>query len=259
MPSRPCPHCDCKFVNLKLLDIHVRHVHPEAAAHLPPQVPPQVPSPLQTQPSSGISPPFRSSTEANITPAMTVDSESQIFVLRAAKPGVAPLPPGPPLPRKAKKGPNPQQQPGSTARCFKVVYEAKGYYETQRLEVPSTESYETFLGRMAQVSAPVAGSFIAGRATGFTKDDGPWKYSLVSKKLNIEQPGAALSSNIMYQAMISELLKAYSPWTWANLWHVSNSIRLHFLVQCMCCVGIDGVNFRTCRKDQISREQRGNC
>ncbi|MCJ1265721.1 hypothetical protein MMC22_005601 [Lobaria immixta] len=150
---------------------------------------------------------------------MSVDSMEDIYVLRAAEPGVPPIPPLLPPPRKPKQDRKPKQKLGRTTRSFKVVYEAKGYHETQRFRVPSTESYGTFLDRMAQVSTPVAGSFITGRDTGFTKDDGSWKYSLVSKKLNIEQPGVELTSNIMYQAMISELVKAHSPWSWVNVWH----------------------------------------
>lgn len=145
----------------------------------------------------------------------------KIYVLRAAAPGVPPVPPGPQLPLRPKKDPNSKQHLDPTTRSFRVVYESKGYHETQRFEVPSTESYEAFLDRMAHVSTPVAGSFIAGRVSGFTKDDGPWRYALASRNLGTEQAGAELSGNIMYQAMISELLKANSPWKWAILWHVS--------------------------------------
>lgn len=161
------------------------------------------------------------STEAYIDPAMSIDSVDEIAVSGAAETGVPPTAPCARLPRKAKKDPNPKPHHGRTARTFRVVYESKGYHETQRSEVPSTESYEAFLDRMAKFSRPVAGSFIAGRDTGFSNEDGPWRYRLASRSLGIEQPGAELTSNIMYQAMISEILKARSPWNWAIVWHVS--------------------------------------
>lgn len=247
MPSRACPHCDSEFVTLRLLDIHIRHNHPEGAAKPSPLPPPLEQSPCEpsgsrvnvatyhdpthesgtneasdeNQSTSGTLLSFRSSTEAYIFQDVSVDSMEDIYVLRAAEPGVPPIPPLLPPPRKPKQDRKPKQKLDPTTRSFKVVYEAKGYHETQRFRVPSTESYGTFLDRMAQVSTPVAGSFITGRDTGFTKDDGSWKYSLVSKKLNIEQPGVELTSNIIYQAMISELVKAHSPWSWVNVWHVS--------------------------------------
>lgn len=185
----------------------------------------------ESQPSSGtvfhLS--AQSTEEANIDPAMSIDSRvDEIAVSRAAaETGVPPIPPCARLPRKAKKGPNPKPHHGRAPRTFRVVYESKGYHQTQRFEVPSTESYEAFMARMARVSRPVAGSFIAGRDTGFSQHDGPWRYRLASRKLGIEQPGADLTSNIMYQCMISEILKAHSPWNWAIVWHVSVSEFFH--------------------------------
>lgn len=246
MPSRACPHCNIEFATRRLLDIHIRHIHPEGAAKQSPLPPPPEQSSCEpssslanvatyhdptheretneasdeNQSTSGTFPSFRSSTEAYIIQAMSVDSMDDIYILGAAEIGVPPIPPYLPPP-KPKQNRKPQQNLGQTTRSFKVIYEAKGYHETQRFRVPSTESYVTFLDRMAQVSTPVAGSFITGRNTGFTKDDGSWKYSLVSKKLNTEGPGGELTSNIIYQAMISDLVKANSPWSWVNVWHVS--------------------------------------
>lgn len=231
MQCHPCPQCGIEFANLTLLNIHVRYLHREAAAQLSPPPPPleqsRDPTPESeeeegnddTRLSSGTLPPFGSSTEAYIIPVMSVDSMHDVYKLGAAKIGEPAIPP---LPQELKQTPRPHQDLGPSTRPFMIVYEAKGFHVTQRIHIPCTESYEAFLDRMARVSAPVAGSFITGRATGFTRDDGPWSYSLASRKRGILQPGAQLTSNIMYQAMISELLKAYSPWSWALVWHVSD-------------------------------------
>ncbi|MCJ1469597.1 hypothetical protein MMC07_008232 [Pseudocyphellaria aurata] len=232
----------------RLLDVHIRHLHPEAAAKIPPG--PTTPEQSRggsnsllanratslnlfdlahereakrqinkAQQSTGTFPSFHSSTGGNILAAMSIDSPDNIDMLRPAEPCVTPIPSGPPLPRTPHKSLKPRRHLGSVSRPFLVVYEPEGYHETLRMKVPSNEPYEAFLDRMSQVSAPVAVSFIADRVTGFTMDDGPWKYSLVSKELGTVKAGAALTSNIMYQAMISELLKAYSPWSWAIVWH----------------------------------------
>ena len=120
-----------------------------------------------------------------------------------------------------KVQPKPQPSINRNVRRFSIQYEAKGYNATQRFLIPSTEIYAAFLTRMAEASAAIANFFILGRTTGFTKDDGAWRYSLVDQK-GREQQGEALTSNILYQAMISELLKVTKEWKYALIWHVSS-------------------------------------
>ena len=57
---------------------------------------------------------------------MFVDSMGDVYVLRAAKIGVAPIPPGLPLPRKLEQGPKAHLHLSPIIRTFKVVYESKG-------------------------------------------------------------------------------------------------------------------------------------
>ena len=113
--------------------------------------------------------------------------------------------------------PTPAPKP-TCAKTFTVLFEATN----KRMKVPHNEQYEDFLERMRKASIPVADRYIVGRLTGFTKDDGAWRYVLVDKKGgSAEERG--LGSTLFYWAMVSELMKARTGWSHVVVFHVGSA------------------------------------
>ena len=104
--------------------------------------------------------------------------------------------------------------------CFTVVYEAPAQRFSRRLDLPNTTPWSSYLGQMETISTPVASLYLSGRSTGFRLEDGAWHYSLVDSAGLIEARVRRLTSNLFYQAMISELLRPNSPWKHAHVWNV---------------------------------------
>lgn len=106
------------------------------------------------------------------------------------------------------------------ARKFIVVYECQKAGVEQRLEVPTTTPWQSFTALLGGASAPVAEAYIAGRTTGFTLEDGPWRYALVNQRGVREDRWRILTSNLLYQAMISELMTYSVLWRHVLVCHV---------------------------------------
>ena len=107
------------------------------------------------------------------------------------------------------------------ASKFIVVYECQEAGVQQRLEVPTSASWQSFTALLQGASALVAGAYIVGRATGFTLDDGPWRYAFVDFEGVSEDRWRLLTSNLLYRAMISELVIHPAVWTHVSVRHVS--------------------------------------
>lgn len=103
---------------------------------------------------------------------------------------------------------------------FVVIFESQAAQIQQRLEVPTSTLWPSFVVLLQGASAPVAGTYIAGRRTGFTLDDGPWKYALVDHQGVREDRWRPLTSNLFYQAMISELMTHSAVWRHVLVCHV---------------------------------------
>ncbi len=111
------------------------------------------------------------------------------------------------------------------AHKFVVIYESQEMQVQQRLEVPTGTSWESFTALLQGASAPVAGAYIPGRSTGFTLEDGPWKYALVDRDFVRVDRWRVLTSNLLYRAMISELMTHSAIWSHALVCHVSLTVR----------------------------------
>lgn len=215
MPTRICPHCGDKFAKVSVLDTHIRYVHPSPGTQLPES------APLATLPASSSTYPLAATqfSPTNNTLEHPIPVIPPTFTMNTFTPVNRPQPDpssGPIQPTIFGSEP-----PSTPVRNFAIVFEAKGHHFTQRLLIPSTETFPQFLQRMANASARVAGKYILGRTTGFQEsDEGGWKYSLVNRKTGMETPGGGLRSTLFYQAMISQLLKAKSEFNYALVWHV---------------------------------------
>ena len=88
------------------------------------------------------------------------------------------------------------------------------------MQVPHTETFAQFQERLRYMSSSVAGDFIAGRTTGFTAEDGKWKYVLIDRQGGKGREGE-LGSTLLYLAMVSEMVKAWSEWNHVEVWNVS--------------------------------------
>lgn len=109
------------------------------------------------------------------------------------------------------------------ARNFVVLYECQEARVEQRLEVPTTTPWQSFTALLGGASAPVAEAYIAGRTTGFTLEDGPWRYAFVNQRGVREDRWRILTSNLLYQAMISELMTYSVLWTHVLVCHVRSA------------------------------------
>ncbi|MCJ1362886.1 hypothetical protein MMC16_001992 [Acarospora aff. strigata] len=108
---------------------------------------------------------------------------------------------------------------GTPVRNFATVYESREVRVHQRLEIPTNTPWVNFTALMEAVSAPVAGAYIPGRTTGFTLADGAWRYALVDREGVRDDRWRPLTSNLCYQAMISELMARSVIWRHALLRH----------------------------------------
>lgn len=108
---------------------------------------------------------------------------------------------------------------------FFVIFESLEAEIQQRLEVPTSTPWPSFIALLQGASAPVAGEYIPGRKTGFTLEDGPWKYALVNREFIREDRWRVLTSNLLYQAMISELMIHSATWRHVLVCHVSLAAR----------------------------------
>lgn len=108
---------------------------------------------------------------------------------------------------------------------FVVIFESLEAEIQQRLEVPTSTPWPSFIALLQGASAPVAGEYIPGRKTGFTLEDGPWKYALVNREFIREDRWRVLTSNLLYQAMISELMIHSATWRHVLVCHVSLAAR----------------------------------
>ncbi len=113
--------------------------------------------------------------------------------------------------------PTPAPKP-TRVKTFTVLFEAT----SKRMKVPHNEQYGDFLERMRKASVPVADKYISGRMTGFTKDDGTWRYVLVDKKGG-RGAERGLGSTLFYWAMVSELVEARTGWAYVEVFHVSSN------------------------------------
>lgn len=103
---------------------------------------------------------------------------------------------------------------------FVVVYESQEKGVQQWLELPTTTPWTTFTALLESASAPIAGAYVPGRTTGFILKDGSWWFALVDHEGTREDRWRVLTSNLFYQAMISELMTHQSVWRHALVWHV---------------------------------------
>ena len=117
-------------------------------------------------------------------------------------------------------------------RRFQVRYEAIGYKMPAEVLVPTNETYEDFLERLASLSSPVARYFVEGATGGFSRDHGDWQYSIVCGESNIRGErlvrqvdntwktfmGDYLKSPLEYWNMICEVFQRNS---YVLVWHVS--------------------------------------
>lgn len=110
----------------------------------------------------------------------------------------------------------------SGVKTFTVIFEGTAQDASASMKVPHNEQFDDFIERMRQASIPIAGEYISGRITGFTLEDGPWRYVLVDKK-RMRGVKNELTSKLLYLAMVSELVKAWTPWDHVVIWHVSGS------------------------------------
>ena len=81
------------------------------------------------------------------------------------------------------------------------------------------------------MSISVAGNFIAGRTTGFIVEDGKWMYALVDHQ-GVRGFGGEkeLGSTLLYLAMVSEMVKAWSEWREVVVWNVSPLFHLGWVL-----------------------------
>jgi len=108
----------------------------------------------------------------------------------------------------------------SGVKTFTLIFEGTAQNASASMKVPHNEQFDDFMERMRQASIPIAGAYISGRTTGFTLADGPWRYALVDKK-RMRGVRNELTSKLLYLAMVSELVKVWTPWDHVVIWHVS--------------------------------------
>lgn len=123
-----------------------------------------------------------------------------------------------------EKGGNDMPSPNGV-KTFTVMFGATVQNASAVMKVPYDEQFKDFMERMRQVSIPIAGAYMPGRMTGFTLADGAWYYALVDKK-RVKNVKIELTGKLRYLAMVSELVKAWTPWDHAVIWHVSVSLWL---------------------------------
>lgn len=237
MPSYPCPHCDAKFSSTKDRDTHIHYIHSGKAP---------APAPA-SRGGGGFLATVKAARQQEVRP---VDDGGVVAIVpsrQEAGPSLWDDSYAPPPTEMAgmmgsfsvkRRGDRASTMPGDWeatgaggkttpativgsggVKTFTVISEATAQNESISMKVPHNEQFHDFMERMRQASIPVAGEYMSGRTTGFTLADGPWRYALVDKK-RLRDVGKDLTSKLLYLAMVSELVKAWTPWDHVVVWHV---------------------------------------
>ena len=257
MPSHQCPHCPSKFASVKTLATHVHYVH--TSSPQPPTASQQSARGFLATVKAGRHAVDASATgiaagdngggEASGTGRQAavqtpgVGTPTAVYAPTAdldiwTDSSYRPPPPEmagmmgtfsvtmPPAPSSttvknsttsSSQDASATQPPAALAgpKTFLAVLEGT----TTRMAVPYTETFPEFLERMRQASVPLARNFVAGRTTGFTAEDGKWMYVLLDAKGGKSREGE-LGSTLLYLAMVSEMVRAWSGWREVVVWHV---------------------------------------